>query len=69
MKRYLLAVGGTGNKILESAVWAAAADAWNLPEGVQMLSVDVDASCGNTTRAMQRCAQYEAVRTLLDSLP
>ena len=25
MKQYLLAVGGTGNKILEGVVWAAAA--------------------------------------------
>ena len=69
MKQYLLAVGGTGNKILESVVWAAAAGALDTGETLHMLSVDVDASCGNTTRAMQACAHYEAVRELLDSLP
>ena len=57
---YVLAVGGTGNKILESLVYLAALDglytldeAGNqtpLPE-VTLLSVDVDAACGNTTRA------------------
>lgn len=69
MKQYLLAVGGTGNKILESVVWAAAAGVIPSGEALRMLSVDVDASCGNTTRAMQSCAHYEAVRELLDTLP
>ena len=69
MKQYLLAVGGTGNKILEGVVWAAAAGALDASEELRMLSVDVDASCGNTTRAMQACAHYEATRQLLSSLP
>lgn len=69
MKQYLLAVGGTGNKILEGVVWAAAAGVLDPGGELRMLSVDVDASCGNTTRAMQSCAHYEAVRELLDSLP
>ena len=69
MKQYLLAVGGTGNKILEGVVWAAAAGVLGPGRELRMLSVDVDASCGNTTRAMQSCAHYEAVRELLDSLP
>ena len=65
MKQYLLAVGGTGNKILEGVVWAAAAGVLDPGGELRMLSVDVDASCGNTTRAMQSCAHYEAVRELL----
>ena len=69
MKQYLLAVGGTGHKILEGVVWAAAAGVLDPGGELRMLSVDVDASCGNTTRAMQSCAHYEAVRELLDSLP
>lgn len=73
MKRYLLAVGGTGNKILESVVWAACADVLRTDGGpldeLRMLSVDVDASCGNTTRAMRACAAYEQVRGMLADIP
>ena len=64
---YVLAVGGTGNKILESLVYLAALDglytldeAGNqtpLPE-VTLLSVDVDAACGNTTRAKRAAESY-----------
>lgn len=60
MGYYVLAVGGTGNKILESLVYLAAVDGLYtqdesgktapLPD-VTMLSVDVDTACGNTTRA------------------
>lgn len=68
---YVLAIGGTGNKILESIVYAAAADAFYTvtPEGKQvslpkltLLSVDVDSACGNTTRAGRACEAYEQVR-------
>ncbi len=70
MGYYIVAVGGTGNKILESAVYAACADAFYTMDGgrrapiprVRMLSVDVDAACGNTTRAKQACEHYERVR-------
>ena len=55
MGRYVIAVGGTGSKVLESIVYAACADAFSTPgEGplpaLDLLSVDGDASCGNTTR-------------------
>ncbi|MBQ8150554.1 MAG: hypothetical protein IJ041_08560 [Clostridia bacterium] len=68
---YVLAIGGTGNKILESIVYAAAADAFYTiaPDGRQLpldqlrlLSVDVDAACGNTTRAGRAAESYEQVR-------
>ncbi len=68
---YVLAIGGTGNKILESIVYAAAADAFYTlaPDGRQvplgemtLLSVDVDAACGNTTRAGRALENYERVR-------
>ena len=75
---YVLAIGGTGNKVLESIVYAAAADAfyWVDPEtderhpveDIHMLSVDVDASCGNTTRAKMACAYYERVQKEMEQL-
>ena len=71
MSNYLLAIGGTGNKILEALVYACAADAlYTLDEdhrrmplpSVTALIIDVDAACGNTTRAKQAAEHYEAVR-------
>lgn len=71
MPRYVIAVGGTGNKILESMVYAACADAfYTVNEHGQrrpisqlhLLSVDVDAACGNTTRAKRAAEYYESVR-------
>ena len=71
MSYYLLAIGGTGNKILEALVYACAADAlYTLDEdnrrvplpAVNALIVDVDAACGNTTRAKQAAEHYENVR-------
>lgn len=71
MSYYLLAIGGTGNKILEALVYACAADAlYTLDEDqrrvplpiVHALIVDVDAACGNTTRAKQAAEHYEHVR-------
>lgn len=70
---YIIAVGGTGNKILESIVYAACADAfYTLDERgarvpinkLSLLSVDVDAACGNTTRAKRASEYYEDVRRL-----
>ena len=69
MKLYLIAVGGMGHRVLESLVWSAAADVLTFPEGIQLLSADVDASSAENKRARQHVADYEAVRTLLDSLP
>ena len=75
---YVIAVGGTGNKILESIVYAACADAfYTLSEKgrrvpipkLDMLSVDVDAACGNTTRAKRAAEYYEKVRETFDSSP
>ncbi len=72
MSYYFIAIGGTGNKILEALVYACAADALYTvsPSGarepipaVNALIVDVDASCGNTTRAKQAAEHYEAVRS------
>lgn len=78
MGRYVIAVGGTGNKILESMVYAACADAFYtvseegrrrpLPH-LRMLSVDVDAACGNTTRAKRAAEYYEEVREAFSSVP
>lgn len=68
---YVIAVGGTGNKILESVVYAACADAFYTVDSTGMrrplprldlLSVDVDAACGNTTRAKRAAEYYEEVR-------
>ncbi|NLO86415.1 MAG: hypothetical protein GX096_13485 [Clostridiales bacterium] len=74
---YVIAVGGTGNKILESIVYAASVDAfYALDERgkrrpikrLNLLSVDVDAACGNTTRAKRAGEYYESVReTFTDS--
>lgn len=70
---YVIAVGGTGNKILESVVYGACAGAfYTLGEkkervplpAIRLLSVDVDASCGNTTRAKQAADYYERVRAM-----
>ena len=69
MKLYLIAVGGMGHRVLESLVWSAATDVLTFPEGIQLLSADVDASSAENKRARQHVADYEAVRTLLDSLP
>ena len=78
MGHYVIAVGGTGNKILESIVYAACADAFYTVDekGVRvplsrlgLLSVDVDAACGNTTRAKRAAEAYEAVRQSLVRSP
>ncbi|NLV58928.1 MAG: hypothetical protein GXY67_09165 [Clostridiales bacterium] len=73
MGYYIIAVGGTGNKILESVVYGACADAFYtlgaqkrhipLPQ-IHLLSVDVDVACGNTTRAKQAADYYEQVRRM-----
>ena len=75
---YVIAVGGTGNKILESIVYAACADAFctinekgkavPIPK-LDMLSVDVDAACGNTTRAKRAAEYYEEVRATFACSP
>lgn len=62
---YVIAVGGTGNKILESLVYAACADVFGGVSHLDMLSVDVDASCGNTTRAKRAAECYQNVREAL----
>ena len=63
---YVLAIGGTGNKILESIVYAAAADAFYTiaPDGRQLpldqlrlLSVDVDAACGQLRRGHREAGE------------
>ena len=63
---YVIAVGGTGNKVLESMVYAACADAFYTLDSrgrrapipaLTMLSVDVDA------------AYYEQVRKAFDASP
>ena len=75
---YLIAVGGTGNKILESAVYAAAADAFYTRdsqgkmkplEHISLLSVDVDAACGNTTRAKKAAENYHQVWSAFREYP
>lgn len=75
---YVIAVGGTGNKVLESMVYAACADAFYTLDSrgrrapipaLTMLSVDVDAACGNTTRAKRAAEYYEQVRKAFDASP
>lgn len=74
---YVLAIGGTGNKVLESMVYGAAADAFHFRAEtdprqplytIHMLSVDVDAGCGNTTRAKIACAAYNQVQAFMHPL-
>ncbi|MEG2207277.1 MAG: hypothetical protein RR065_04150, partial [Clostridia bacterium] len=71
MSYYVIAVGGTGNKILESLVYGACADVFYTRDAdgsetpipqLHLLSVDVDAACGNTTRAKRAAEYYERVR-------
>ena len=74
MGRYVIAVGGTGSKVLEAIVYAACADAFSAPgEGplpaLDLLSVDVDASCGNTTRVKRAAEAYEEARAALAASP
>jgi len=74
MSCYVIAVGGTGNKILESIVYAACADAFYAADGtpipeIRLLSVDVDAACGNTTRAKRAAEYYEQVRSTFAASP
>ena len=68
---FFLAVGGTGNKVLESMVYACATGslyeqnkngARTPLRELTALIVDVDAACGNTTRAKQAAEHYEAIR-------
>ena len=74
MGRYVIAVGGTGSKVLEAIVYAACADVFSTPgEGplpaLDLLSVDVDASCGNTTRVKRAAEAYEEARAALAASP
>lgn len=78
MGYYVLAVGGTGNKILESLVYLAAVDGLYtqdesgktapLPD-VTMLSVDVDTACGNTTRAKRAAESYGELQRAFRQYP
>ncbi|MDD3333965.1 MAG: tubulin-like doman-containing protein [Eubacteriales bacterium] len=74
---YALAIGGTGNKILEGMVYLAAIDGFYtvqngisrpIPE-IRMLSVDVDSACGNTTRAKRASEYYEELRSAYGTFP
>lgn len=73
MGRYVIAVGGSGSKVLEAMVYAACAGAFYAPDApapidaLDMLSVDVDAACGNTTRAKRAAEYYEQVRAALET--
>lgn len=73
MGSYVIAVGGTGNKILESIIYAASVDAFYETDErgtrrpikkLNLFSVDVDAACGNTTRAKRAGEYYESVREI-----
>lgn len=78
MGRYVIAIGGTGSKVMESIVYAACADAFYTCDDdgrrsaiprLDMLSVDVDAACGNTTRAHRAAESYEHVRAAFSASP
>ncbi|MEG1775304.1 MAG: tubulin-like doman-containing protein [Clostridia bacterium] len=78
MSYYVIAVGGTGNKILESLVYGACADVFYTRDAdgsetpipqLHLLSVDVDAACGNTTRAKRAAEYYERVRETFVTAP
>lgn len=73
MKRYLLALGGTGSKVAESLVWAACAGVLQDGDGpideVRILCVDPDESCGNAARAAEDCAAYARVQAMMAELP
>ena len=77
MKNFVISVGGTGNKILEAMVYGACADIFYTTDEkgnrapvdeIRVLIVDVDESCGNTTRSQQAGEAYERVRRAFESV-
>ena len=73
MKRYLLALGGTGSKVAESTVWAACAgvlcDGNGPVDELRILCVDADTACGAAARAEEACAAYARVQAMMAELP
>ena len=69
---YVIGIGGSGGKVMESLVYAAAMDLFGctgpahravIPK-IEMLVLDVDASCGNTDRMHDVLLRYQEIQKL-----
>lgn len=58
----VVAIGGTGARVAEAYVYAAASGLLNGNEKTLIYVVDKDIDCGNTTRLMKTIDEYRAMR-------
>src|SRR5581483_3802195 len=58
-KNYLIAIGGTGSRCLEAAVYLTAAGVFKEP--LHLLIIDPDQNNGNSTKARQIITDYHAL--------
>ena len=72
MQQWVIALGGTGSRLLEGLVYAAMAGVLTDGTGHQLhslhlVTMDTDRTCGDTARAEEACRDYEHVRTMLEA--
>ena len=58
----MVAIGGTGARVAEAYVYAAASGLLHGNEKTLIYVVDKDIDCGNTTRLMKTIDEYRAMR-------
>lgn len=63
MERFIVCMGGSGSKVLESLTHMAAMNAWN-QDNFHVLVIDVDGGNGNQERANKTVLQYNALQKM-----
>jgi hypothetical protein len=64
MSYYLIGIGGTGARCMESFIHLNGAGLLKDNQAVNLLYVDADVSCGNLTRTQQTVELYAKVKKL-----
>lgn len=64
MSYYVIGIGGTGARCMESFVHLCAAGILNTEADINFINVDADVSCGNLTKTQQLVNRYSEARKL-----